>query len=168
MVNPQSSINNPQSVIGYVVGGGLKENIRARLTIPPQDVQEGAFIVFDSGDWRFYGIVTDLQLGSTDPRFADEQTENRLPPALAKALHGQTLFTNLEILPTLMLERGPEPGTEAYQEWLKAIEAGLKEQPRPRPVKTVPQHHAQVNLAGEGDIYEIFGEPGKREIFSMV
>ena len=165
MVNPQSSINNPQSVIGYVVGGGLKENIRARLTIPPQDVQEGAFIVFDSGDWRFYGIVTDLQLGSTDPRFADEQTENRLPPALAKALHGQTLFTNLEILPTLMLERGPEPGTEAYQEWLKAIEAGLKEQPRPRPVKTVPQHHAQVNLAGEGDIYEIFGEPGKKGNF---
>ena len=30
--------------IGYIVGGGLKENFRVRLTISPQDVQEGAFI----------------------------------------------------------------------------------------------------------------------------
>ena len=165
MSNLKSKIANQQSIIGYVVGGGLKENIRARLTVHPQEVQEGAFIVFDSADWRFYGIVTDLQLGSTDPRFADEQTETRLPAALAQALHGQTLFTNLEILPTLMLERGPEPGTEAYQQWLSAIEAGLKEQPRPRPVKTVPQHHAEVKLAGEGDIFEIFGDPGKKGNF---
>ncbi len=148
-----------------LIGGGLKESFRARLTVPPHEVQEGAFIVFDSQDWRFYGIVTDLQLGSTDPRFADEQTENRLPAALADALHGQTLFTNLEILPTLMLERGPEPGSEAYQQWLSAIASGLKEQPRPRPVKTVPRHHAEVKLAGEGDIYEIFGDPGSKDNF---
>ena len=26
--------------IGFIVGGGLKENFRVRLTISPQDVQE--------------------------------------------------------------------------------------------------------------------------------
>jgi len=46
-----------------------------RLTVPPQEVQEGSFVVIYSGGWRFYGLVTDLQLGSTNPRFADEQSE---------------------------------------------------------------------------------------------
>ncbi len=143
--------------IGYIVGGGLKESFRARLTVPSQDVQEGAFVVIPSGDWQFYGLVTDLQLGATDPRFADEQSETRLPPALAQALHGQTLFTNLEILPALMLERGPEPGSPEYPAWLKEH----PDKPHPLPVKTVPPHHAPVRLASGGDIAEIFGDPDK-------
>jgi hypothetical protein len=151
-----------QSVIGYVVGGGLKESFRVRLTVDPLTVQEGAFVVIESGDFQFYGLVTDLELGATDPRFADEQSETRLPPGLAKALHGQTLFTNLEVLPALMLERGPEPGTPAYDIWIKKIGDNT---PRPLPVKTVPPHHAQVRLANEGDIAEIFGDPGEKSNF---
>ena len=145
--------------IGYLVGGGLKENFRVRLTVSPQEIQEGAFVVIQSGDWNYYGIVTDIQLGATDPRFADEQTEVRFPPQIAKALHGQTLYANLEVLPNLMLEIGPEPGTPEYKQWKGKIDAGLSEPPRILPVKNVPPHHAAVYLAGEGDIAEIFGDP---------
>jgi hypothetical protein len=151
-----------QNPIGYIVGGGLKESFRARLTVPAQDVQEGAFVVIPSGDWQFYGLVTDLQLGATDPRFADEQTETRLPPALAQALHGQTLYTNLEILPALMLERGPEPGSPEYAAWMKK---NADKPPRPLPVKTVPPHHAPVRMASGGDIAEIFGDPAEKGNF---
>src|SRR5690606_16145910 len=49
--------------IGYLVGGGLKENFRVRLTVSPQEIQEGAFVVIQSGEWNYYGIVTDIQLG---------------------------------------------------------------------------------------------------------
>jgi DNA helicase HerA-like ATPase len=161
----QSTINNPQSAIGYIVGGGLKESFRVRLTIPAQEVQEGGFVVIESGDWQFYGLVTDLQLGATDPRFADEQSETRLPAGLARLLHGQTLFTNLEVLPALMLERGPEPGTPQYQNWIEAIDAGLRDAPRPIPVKTVPPHHSAVRLATPGDIAEIFGKEGDQGNF---
>lgn len=150
------------SSIGYIVGGGLKENLRARLTVPAQEVQEGAFVVVESGAWQYYGLVTDLLLGATDPRFADEQSEARLPPALAAALHGQTLYTNLEVLPALMLERGPEPGAPEYDAW----QASLGERaPRPGPVKTVPPHHAPVRLASAGDIAEIFGDPQEKSRF---
>jgi hypothetical protein len=31
--------------IGYLVGGGLKENFRVRLTVSSQEIQEGAFVV---------------------------------------------------------------------------------------------------------------------------
>jgi hypothetical protein len=148
--------NNP---IGYIVSGGLKENLNVRLTVPTQEVQEGSFIVIESGDWQFFGIATDLQLGATDPRFADEQSENRLPPGLASLLHGQTLFTNLVVLPALMLERGPEMNSTAYAAWQQALETGEKEEPRPMPVKTLPSHHAAARLAGEADIAEIFGKP---------
>jgi DNA helicase HerA-like ATPase len=151
-------MNDNLKPIGYIIGGGLKESLRARLTVPAQEVQEGAFVVIPSGDWQFYGLVTDLQLGATDPRFADEQTETRLPPALAQALHGQTLYTNLEILPALMLERGPDPGAAEYPAW---AQEHAEKRSRPLPVKTVPTQHAEVRLASGGDIAEIFGDPGK-------
>jgi DNA helicase HerA-like ATPase len=144
--------------IGYIVGGGLRENLRVRLTVPAQQVQEGSFVVVESGEWLFHGLVTDLQLGATDPRFADEQSEARFPAELANLLHGQTLYTNLEMLPALVLERGPDIDSPEYPRWRDAIDAGLREQPRPVPVKTVPPHHAPVRMAGPGDIAEIFGK----------
>lgn len=145
-------LSNPP--IGYVVGGSLKDTLNIRLTVPPQSVQEGGFVVIESGDWLFYGLITDLQLGSTDPRFADEQSEARLPAELAALLHGQTLYTNLAVLPSLMLERGPELDSPRYKAWRDAH----KEDPRPIPVKTVPQHHAAVRLAAAEDVAEIFGK----------
>jgi len=142
-----------------MVGGGLKEGFRVRLTVSPLEVQEGAFIKIESGTWQFYGLVTDLQLGATDPRFADEPTGTRLPPAIANALQGQTLFTNLEVLPALMLDRGPEPGSPGYEAW---NEKRLTKESELKPVKTVPSHHAAVRLADAGDIAEVFGRPGEK------
>ncbi len=147
--------------IGYIIGGGLKEKFRVRLEVPSKDVQEGAFVVIENTPWHFYGLVTDIQLGATNPRFADEQSEARFPPDVARLLHGQTLYTNLEVLPALMLEVGPELGSPEYQRWMSAIDAGLHDQPRPLPVKTVPPHHSKVYLAHEGDIAEIFGKDEK-------
>jgi len=154
-------MNDISKNIGYVVGGGLKENLRVRLTIPSEQVQEGAFVVIESGGWQFHGLVTDLQLGSTDPRFADEQSEMRLPVEMARLLHGQTLFTTLEVLPALMLERGPDPGSPGYAEWRETH----PEDPQPLPVKTIPPHHAEVRLAEEGDIAEIFGDSAEKGNF---
>ena len=95
-------MNDLTQPIGYIIGGGLKEGFRVRLTVPAETVQEGSFVVCDSGTWRFYGLVTDLQLGATDPRFADELSE-RMQPAIQKALLGKTLYTTLEMYPTLIL-----------------------------------------------------------------
>jgi hypothetical protein len=157
--------DNQAENIGYLVGGGLRENLRVRLTVPSQDVQEGAFVIIESGEWLFYGLVTDLQLGATDPRFADEQSEARLPPGVARLLHGQTLFTNLEVLPALMLERGPELDSPDYTRWQESIDLGLREPPHPLPVKTVPPHHSPVRLAQPGDVAEIFGKAGQEGNF---
>lgn len=151
----QSTIEPNSSSIGYVVGGGLKEGLRVRLTVPADEVQEGSFVVCDSGQWRYYGLVTDLQLGATDPRFADEQS-TRLSDKVQIALLGKTLYTTLNVYPTLMMDRGPElDDFQARLDWEEENrEIG------PRPVKTVPAHHALVRMADEMDVAEIFGKDG--------
>ena len=148
--------------IGYVIGGSLKDSLRVRLTVSPLTVQEGSFVVIESGSWQFYGLVTDLRLGATDARFADEQSEARLPQDLARMLHGQTLYTDLEVLPALMMESGPPLGAPDYAEWRKAHP---EDDRRAIPVKTIPAHHASVRLAHEGNIAEIFGNPAKEKNF---
>ncbi len=139
--------------IGYIIGGGLKEGFRVRLTVPGQTVQEGSFVVCESGRWRYYGLATDLQLGATDPRFADER-DNRLQPAIGSRLQGKTLYVTLDMYPTLMLDTGPEDPDELFA-WRDRVESG-QEISGPRPVKTVPAHHAGVRLADGGDVAEIF------------
>ena len=159
----KNNSKNIQQSIGYIIAGSLKDNLRVRLSIPPQEIQEGSFVVTQSGDWKFYGLVTDIQLGATDPRFADEQIENRLPKGLSSLLHGQTLYTNLEMLPSLMLDARPEWDTDLSDEeniqkderWREAH----PEDPWPIPVKTVPAHHSPVFMASAGDVAEIFGDP---------
>ena len=149
--------NETRQAIGYVIGGGLKANLFVRLSVPAQSVQEGGFVVIESGDWLFYGLVTDLQLGALDPRYAEEMVNRRLSPLVAKLLNQQTLYTNLEVLPALMLERGPDLGTPEYEPWRKAH----PEDPHPLPIKTVPAHQASARLATAGDVAEIFGSPDK-------
>ncbi|MCB8983790.1 MAG: ATP-binding protein [Ardenticatenaceae bacterium] len=143
--------------IGYIVGGGLKEGFRIRLTVPADQVQEGSFLVCDNGRYRYYGLVTDLQLGATDPRFADEKND-RMHPAIQAALLGKTLYTTLEMYPTLLLDRGPEDPRENL-DWQDRVQRG-EETPGPKPVKTVPAHHASVRPADEADVAQIFGEEG--------
>ena len=143
--------------IGYIIGGGLKEGFRIRLTVPADQVQDGSFVVCDNGRFRYFGLITDLQLGATDPRFADEKSD-RLQPAIQQALLGKTLFTTLDMYPTLLMDRGPDDPSALF-DWQERVERGL-ENPGPKPVKTVPAHHALVRQADEADVAAIFGEDG--------
>ena len=155
-VAPSSS---PTSApLGYIVGGGLKEGFRIRLTVPADTVQEGSFVVCESGRYRYYGLVTDLQLGATDPRFADEQSD-RLPAVMRRALYGKTLYTTLAVYPTLMLDLGPELTAPERAEWQARVDRG-EENPGPKPVKTVPAHHAPTRPADAADVAAIFGQEG--------
>lgn len=144
--------------MGYIVGGSLKSGLRARLTVPADTVQEGSFVVCDTARYRYYGLVTDLQLGATDPRFADEKSD-RLPEAIRGALYGKTLYTTLEMYSTLLMDLGPDLTSPEREEWQARVDRG-EENPGPKPVKTVPAHHAPVRAADAADVAAIFGEEG--------
>ncbi|MCP4359121.1 MAG: ATP-binding protein [Chloroflexi bacterium] len=153
-------MNNQNDPIGYIVGGSLKEGLFVRLSVPPEQVQEGSFVVCNSGNYRFYGLITNLSLGATNPRFADERPSRIESPFIRQALMGKTLYTTLEMFPTLMMDRGPDPDKEpsAYLDWLEDVESGIV---GPQPVKTVPAHHVPTKLAEQEDVEAIFGKEGK-------
>ncbi len=157
----QNPTQNP--TIGYVIGGGLEANLDVRLTIPPQEVQEGAFVVIDSNDWRFYGLVTDLRLTAIDELYANQLNSQRFAPHLAEYLNKQTLFTNLAVMPVLMKDKGPDPISPEYPAWRREH----TDDPGPMPVKTIPIHHSSVKLADQADIADIFGEENNKEIFRV-
>ena len=162
--------NQGRKQIGFILGGGLKENLQVRLDVPADQVQEGAFVVIgdEKDEWLFHGLITDIRLNSIDPRYAGEQSSDRLPPYLASLFYGRTLFTDLEVLPALMTAQGP-PITDAAARsaWEKEIEAGLRDEPRPLPIKTIPPHHTPVSLAAQQDIALIFGDPAKEGHFTI-
>ena len=107
-MEPQANLSPETPPIGFVTGGGLEANLQVKLTVPAQTVQEGAFVVMDSGNWRFYGLVTDLQLAAVDPNYASQLNSQRFSPRLARYLNQNTLYTNLAVMPALMLEKGPD------------------------------------------------------------
>ncbi len=155
--------------VGFVVSGGLKENLTARLEVPAQAVQEGEFVVIggERDEWLFHGLITDIRLSALDPRYASERSSQRLPESLAGMFYGRTLFTDLEILPALMTEQGPPEGSSEWKQWHADIEAGLRDAPGPLPIKTIPPHHTDVFLAGQQDIALIFGDPDKDNHFTI-
>ena len=162
-MEPQANLSPENPPIGFVTGGGLEANLQVKLTVPAQTVQEGAFVVMDSGNWRFYGLVTDLQLAAVDPNYASQLNSQRFSPRLARYLNQNTLYTNLAVMPALMLEKGPDPASPEYPAWAQ----NRPEKVKPITVKTVPDHHAPVKLANAGDIAEIFGKEDGKTIFRV-
>ncbi|HFQ93181.1 MAG TPA: DUF87 domain-containing protein, partial [Anaerolineae bacterium] len=136
-----------EETIGYIVGGSLRDGLYVRLSVSPEKVKEGSFVVTDSGNWRFYGLITNLALGATNPRFADERPSRIESAFIRRALMGKTLYTTLEMYTTLMMDISQ---LTRLEDWDNA--AGLQ------PVKTVPAHHVPVRLAREEDVEAIFGK----------
>ena len=157
------TLTTQNSTIGYVISGGLEANLDVRLTVPPQEVQEGAFVVIDSNNWRFYGLVTDLRLTAINEQYANQLNSQRFAPHLADYLNNQTLFSDLAVMPVLMKDNGPDLASPEYSAWRQEH----TEDPAPMPVKTIPNHHAPVKLADQADIADIFGEENNNEIFRV-
>ena len=108
-------------------------------------------------------MVTDLQLAAIDPNYANQLNSERFSPRLGQYLNQNTLYTNLAVMPALMLDRGPDPASPEYAAWAQ----NRPEISKPITVKTVPDHHAPVRLANAEDIAQIFGREDGKTIFRV-
>ncbi len=159
-----SSKNTPHKEIGIIIGGSLSESLTARLNVSPQNIQEGSFVTIKSGNWQFYGLITDLRLGATDPRFADEHISHSYPPILSEILRDEVLFANAIILPVLMLENGPDD-PDTFLQWKEEKDKAGGANPNPIQIKTIPAHQSPVQLASAVDIATVFGDPDEASNF---
>lgn len=147
--------------IGYITGGSLQSGLIGRLTVPPDAVQEGSFVVVEDGPRVFYGLVTNLRLCASDPRFIDAHTMNRIPSMIREQLSGRTLYTEVEIMPALMQNVGTAPGMPGFDPFAKDLDTN------PLPVKMVPPHHSPLRAANRFDVAMIFGSPSDKEHFEI-
>ncbi|HIC89238.1 MAG TPA: ATP-binding protein [Anaerolineae bacterium] len=126
--------------LGFVVGGSLTKGLDVKLDReqPIEELAVGRYVVAHSGRYRFFSMITDVVLDSTNPMF--EKTPPDLSNDFLRQVHmGTTAFGRVHLSPMLMLEEG---------------------EMEPRPVKTIPSHYTPVYEATADDVAYIFGEEG--------
>jgi uncharacterized protein len=133
------SVSQNQGTVGVVVGGSLREGLTAKLANPDavEDMRVGKFVVIEGLRHRYFSLITDIELHTTDQRLLAD------PPANAfvrQVLAGTATYGTVAIAPMLMLERGSAAGTEG-----------------PQPVRTIPGHFSAVLDADDGDFRTVFG-----------
>ena len=127
--------------VGAVVDGSLTSGLEVRLD-PETSIEEikvGSFVTMQGERQRYFGVVTDIELGATD----DSLRLN--PPGLSDPLSAR-VFAGTAAYGAIMVEPMLTVGADA--------EAG------PQPAKTIPPHFSEVALASEQDIQDVFGEEG--------
>jgi DNA helicase HerA-like ATPase len=137
---PASSEAAPEQVrrLGVVVAGSLSKGLSVKLD--RQAVLEGMavgryVVVRGQTDRRFFSIITDVALDSTNPAI-EKMPPDTSDPFLAQVYQGTSTYGRLEVTPMLVVDRDAE---------------------EPKPVKTVPAHFSPVFEATEEDVNRIFG-----------
>ena len=132
--------------LGMVVDGSLTNGMEVRLD-PATSIEEikvGAFVNIQGQQLRFFGVVTDITLGSTD------QSLKLTPPDVTNPLVAQVLA-----------------GTAAYGTIMvePMLTMGVEMLDGPQPAKTIPPHFSLVSLASEQDIHDVFGEEDQQHFW---
>jgi DNA helicase HerA-like ATPase len=126
--------------LGNVVGGSLNRGIEVRLDpqAPVEEMALGQHVVIQGQSRRFFGIITDIALETSDDsvRANPPDLSN---PLVARVVSSTAVYATLQVLPMLALE-----GTLALVDG-------------PLPAKTVPPHFAPVHLASKEDVEMVFG-----------
>ncbi len=144
--------------LGLVVGGSLAQGVEIRLSPAGErvieDVKVGTFLTIEGQRYRFFAVVTDLELGSADPRLRHSPPEGG-DPLLAAALAGPVAYGVVSALPnlTLPLGAGNDTGTATGPA------------PGPAAAKTIPAHFAPAWPAAAADVELVFGRDDARHFW---
>ncbi len=158
-------MSSPPQPLATVTQGSLSQGLEARLNpgVSIEDLRVGKFMVVQGQRSRFFGLLTDVALGTSSPRILmnPPRPEEQL---LAEVLSGTGTFGVISLTPMLMLtprQSDPEP----EYGFLNGSEADPLPEMELLPVKTVPAHFSQVYEARELDFRAVFGwedDPHKR------
>ncbi len=123
--------------LGVVVGGSLSKGLEVKLNpnAPVEDMAVGRYVVVEGVQTRFFGMVTDVALGTINP-MTQSMPPDVSDPFLREVYLGSTVYGIVHISPLLVLD-----DTAA----------------EPRPVKTIPGHFSTVRAAIEEDVNQVFG-----------
>ena len=121
--------------LGMVIEGSVANGVEVKLDpgVSVEQIRVGTFVTLEGTDNRFFGVVTDVALGSTDPRmkFVPISTDDAF---VAQALLGTVAFGSVSVLPQLTMPdvKGDETAPEA--------------------AKSIPSHFSRAFIASQDDV----------------
>jgi DNA helicase HerA-like ATPase len=123
--------------LGVVVGGSLSKGLDVKLDRETEieDLAVGRYVVVRGKHKRFFCMVTDVVLDSTNPAIRSDPPDLS-DPFLREVFVGTAAFGTVHVVPML------------------SIDANDNE---PKPVKTIPSHFMPVEIAEATDINDVFG-----------
>lgn len=124
--------------LGVVVGGSLSKGLSVRLDmgILVEDLAVGRYVVVHASEGkRFFCMVTDVQLNSTNPSI-EADPPDFTDPFLQAVYSGTASYATVAVVPQLAIS--PDD--------------------KPKPVKTIPGHFTPVYNATVEDVNAVFGE----------
>ncbi|MDA1128947.1 MAG: ATP-binding protein [Chloroflexi bacterium] len=126
--------------IGMVIEGSVANGVEVRLDsgVSVEQIKVGTFVTIQGTGNRFFGVVTDVGLRSTDPRLK----YTPIPvddPFVIDSLQGTVAFGTVSVLPQLTM---PEV---------------LGEGEGPAAAKSIPSHFSRTFTASQRDVETVFG-----------
>ena len=134
--------------IGMVVGGSLSEGVTIKLFdhTSVEMITVGSNVVIESDIRNFFGVVTDIELQSSDSDFQSSVIDDK-DSFLKDTLLGTVVYGIIKVEPMLILGDPHIIGS--------SIE----------PAKTIPSHFATVKKASQDDIYTVFGKESRENFW---
>jgi len=123
--------------LGVVVGGSLSRGLDVKLDRETviEDLAVGRYVVVRGTHKRFFCMITDITLDTTNPAIRSDPPDLS-DPFLREIYAGTAAFGTIHVVPMLTIDE-----TEG----------------EPRPVKTIPSHFMPVEIATAQDVDDVFG-----------
>ena len=124
--------------LGMVVSGSLSEGVKVRLDdgVSIEEIKVGTFVSIQGQRSRFLGVLTEIELESTDDGITSAPPDMS-NPLVAQVLSGTVAYNTITVEPMLII--------------------GADTMNAAQPAKTIPPHFSRVSLASEEDINMVFG-----------
>ena len=135
--------------LGIVVGGSLTRGMEVKLdsATPIEEMAVGRYVVIEGQKSRFFGMITDVSLGTIDQQLAITPPDVT-DPFIAEVIAGTSTYGKLQVTPMLTISGDA----------MSILEG-------PQPVKTVPAHFSAVREASEQDVELVFGREDERHFY---
>ncbi len=133
---------NPNVVtrLGVIVGGSISKGLAVKLepNVSVENLAVGRYVVVRGQQKRFFCMLTDITLDSTNPSIQSDPPDIS-DPFIRDVYTGTVAYSVINVTPMLIIDD---------------VEGAL-------PVKTIPGHFNSVYNATEHDVNAVFGEEDK-------
>jgi len=135
--------------LGIVVGGSLTGGMEVKLdsATPIEEMVVGRYVVIEGQQSRFFGMITDVKLGTIDQQLTITPPDIA-DPFISDVIAGTGTYGKLQVTPMLTISGDATSLLEG-----------------PQPVKTVPAHFSPVQEASEQDVELVFGREDEKHFY---